>query len=144
METAYSGRQALEKFIENRAKTCCDLKYKLVLMDINLPNDEGFDVTKQMLEHQRTVKLGRKRENKKKMLNNYLLSIQGSEMGSEAGSPSSKLKKQSTIKSGFRRITVQKMEGSSKSNVTSESNSFSESEMASLKDDFVVIADDKR
>ena len=51
METVSSGRGAFEKFMENRAKTCCDLKYKLVLMDINLPDDEGFDVAKQMLEH---------------------------------------------------------------------------------------------
>ena len=90
------------------------------------------------------MKLGRKRENKKRMLNNYLLSIQGSEIGSEPGTPAASFKKQSTIKSGFRRITVQKMEGSSKSAFSSDSHSNSESEMASLKDDFVVIADDKR
>ena len=46
VETVSSGREAFEKFIENRAKTCCDLKYKLVLMDANLPDDEGFEVTK--------------------------------------------------------------------------------------------------
>ena len=89
------------------------------------------------------MKLGRKRENKKKMLNNYLLSIQGSE-GSEPGTPAASFKKQSTIKSGFRRITVQKMEGSSKSALSSGSHSISESEMTSLKNDFVIIEDDKR
>ena len=77
-DMASSGDEALEKFIENRAKVCCDLKYKLIIMDLNLPNDDGFDASRQMLEHQRTVTLGRKRENKKKVFNNYLLSIQGS------------------------------------------------------------------
>ena len=50
-EMANTGLEAFEKFIENRAKTCCELKYKLVIMDINLPNDEAFTISKQMLEH---------------------------------------------------------------------------------------------
>ena len=74
-EMANSGTDAVEKFIENRAKTCCDTKFRLVIIDLNLPDDEGFESTKQILEHQRTVKLSRKRETKKQMLNNYLLSI---------------------------------------------------------------------
>ena len=47
-------------------------------MDLNLPDMQGFEAIEQIMEHQRTVKLGKKRETKKKMLNNYLLSIKGS------------------------------------------------------------------
>ena len=62
-------------FIENRAKVCCDVKYRLIIMDLNLTDGVGFQATDQIMEHQRSVKLGKKRETKKKMLNNYLLSI---------------------------------------------------------------------
>ena len=47
-------------------------------MDLNLPDNQGFEAIEQIMEHQRTVKLGKKRETKKKLLNNYLLSIHGS------------------------------------------------------------------
>ena len=65
-------------FMDNRAKVCCDVKYRLIIMDLNLTDGEGFKATDEIMEHQRSVKLGKKRETKKKMLNNYLLSIQGS------------------------------------------------------------------
>ena len=48
-------------------------------MDLNLPSNQGFEALEKMMEHQRTVKLGRKRETKKKLMNNYLQSIQDSE-----------------------------------------------------------------
>ena len=64
--------------MDNRAKVCCDVKYRLIIMDLNLTDGEGFKETDEIMEHQRSVKLGKKRETKKKMLNNYLLSIQGS------------------------------------------------------------------
>ena len=37
------GYEAVDKFIENRRKLCCDAKYKLVIMDLNLPEMQGFD-----------------------------------------------------------------------------------------------------
>ena len=92
-------------FIENRTKMCCDVKYKLVIMDLNLPQNEGFEAIEKMFEHQREIKLGRKRETKKKMFNNYLLSIQGSQMGSDRSNLiDSKTRKK---EKAFRQITVE-------------------------------------
>ena len=45
------GREAVDKFIENRRKICCDAKYKLVIMDLNLPEMSGFDAIEQIMEH---------------------------------------------------------------------------------------------
>lgn len=38
-EFVTNSRDAIEKFIENRNRTCCDTKFRLVVMDLNLPND---------------------------------------------------------------------------------------------------------
>ena len=81
-ELVTNSQEAIEKFIDNRGKTCCDTKFRLVVMDLNLPNDKGFTALEKIMEHQRTVKLGKKRENKKKLMNNYLKSIQDSERSS--------------------------------------------------------------
>lgn len=78
-ELVTNAREAIEKFIVNRNNVCCDIKFRLVIMDLNLPNNQGFEALEKMMEHQRTVKLGRKRETKKKLMNNYLQSIQDSE-----------------------------------------------------------------
>ena len=78
-ELVTNAREAIEKFIVNRNNVCCDIKFRLIIMDLNLPNNQGFEALEKIMEHQRTVKLGRKRETKKKLMNNYLQSIQDSE-----------------------------------------------------------------
>ena len=78
-ELVTNAKDAIDKFIENRNSVCCDIKFRLIIMDLNLPSNQGFDALEKIMEHQRTVKLGRKRENKKKLMNNYLQSIQDSE-----------------------------------------------------------------
>ena len=51
LETADTGIEASEKFVANRAKVCCQSKYRLVIIDLNLQNDGGFNAAKHMLEH---------------------------------------------------------------------------------------------
>ena len=74
-ELVTNARDAIDKFIENRNNVCCDTKFRLVIMDLNLPNNQGFEALDKIMEHQRTVKLGKKRENKKKLMNNFLQSV---------------------------------------------------------------------
>ena len=50
-EQATQGREAVEKFMENRSKVCCDVKFRLVIMDLNLPDMEGFDAIEKIMEH---------------------------------------------------------------------------------------------
>jgi len=38
-------------FIENRNKTCCKVKYQLVLMDLNMPIVDGFQATQRIMSH---------------------------------------------------------------------------------------------
>ncbi len=37
-------------FISNFEKTCCEVRYKLVLMDLNMPVMDGFESTSKMIE----------------------------------------------------------------------------------------------
>lgn len=48
-------------------------------MDLTLPSGLSFAALEKIIEYQRTVHLGKKRENKKRLMNNYLQSIQDSE-----------------------------------------------------------------
>ena len=74
-ELITSSQQAIDLFIENRNATCCDTKFRLIVMDLNLPGGLGFTALEKIIEYQRTVHLGKKRENKKKLMNNFLHSI---------------------------------------------------------------------
>ena len=44
-DKANGGLEAINMFIKNRKKTCCIKKYKVVLMDLNMPNLDGFKAT---------------------------------------------------------------------------------------------------
>ena len=39
---ALSGQEAIDLFIEDRKKTCCNVKFQVVFMDLNMPIMDGF------------------------------------------------------------------------------------------------------
>lgn len=54
-DSAFSGRQCLEKFRNgNRCRSSCK-KFKLVLMDANMPVKDGFETTKELVAWNKTL-----------------------------------------------------------------------------------------
>ena len=51
-DTANGGQEAIDMFIADRNKTCCRVKYQIVLMDLNMPVVDGFQATQRILSHQ--------------------------------------------------------------------------------------------
>jgi CheY-like chemotaxis protein len=45
VDKAMNGKEAFNMFQKNLNKNCCDTKYKLVLMDLNMPIMDGFEAT---------------------------------------------------------------------------------------------------
>ena len=45
VETASNGIEAVQKFIDNRQKYCCSSYFKLILMDIRMPEMDGFEAS---------------------------------------------------------------------------------------------------
>lgn len=45
-----SGIDVVEMFKNNWRKSCCDLRYKLVITDMNMPDQSGLDVIRQIRE----------------------------------------------------------------------------------------------
>lgn len=52
-DKALGGQEAIDKFIKSREKTCCERKYQIVLMDLNMPNVDGFMATQKILAFQK-------------------------------------------------------------------------------------------
>ena len=79
VEITGNTQDALRKFIDNRARVCCEVRYKLVIIDLDLQDDEGFELTQKIIEHQVSVKPGKSQEQKKQLQNNFFgKSVQGS------------------------------------------------------------------
>ena len=51
-EKAQGGKQAIDQYIANRQKKCCKVKFQLILMDLNMPEVDGFMATKKILSYQ--------------------------------------------------------------------------------------------
>eukprot|EP00347_Sterkiella_histriomuscorum_P018716 403344449 len=49
VDKAFNGQEAVNMFNKNLLKTCCDVKYKLIFMDLNMPIMDGYDSTTQIL-----------------------------------------------------------------------------------------------
>lgn len=45
VDKALNGLEAANMFEKNLQKTCCDVHYKLVLMDLNMPIMDGYEST---------------------------------------------------------------------------------------------------
>ena len=48
-----SGRQAIDKFVDDFQKCCCRKRYKIILIDLDLPDVDGYEASKQILEYQK-------------------------------------------------------------------------------------------
>ena len=49
-EQATSGQESVNKFNQDMDKTCCNRRYKLVMMDIYMPDMNGHEATKLILQ----------------------------------------------------------------------------------------------
>ena len=49
VDKAMNGKEAVNMFSKNMNKKCCNTKYKLVLMDLNMPIMDGYEATVQIL-----------------------------------------------------------------------------------------------
>lgn len=45
VDKAMDGQEAVEMFKSNFDKTCCNTKYRVILMDINMPIMDGYTAT---------------------------------------------------------------------------------------------------
>ena len=45
VDKAFNGLEAVNLFNKKVLKKCCDLKYKLILMDLNMPIMDGYEST---------------------------------------------------------------------------------------------------
>ena len=55
VDKAMNGQDAVNMYTRNLLKKCCDLKYKVILMDLNMPIMDGYDATFQILTQFRRV-----------------------------------------------------------------------------------------
>ena len=49
VDKAFNGQEAVNMYSKNLMKNCCSKKYKLVLMDLNMPIMDGYEATIQIL-----------------------------------------------------------------------------------------------
>ena len=45
VEKALNGQEAVNMYAKNIQKKCCDTRYKMVLMDLNMPIMDGYEST---------------------------------------------------------------------------------------------------
>ena len=58
-DTAEDGEDEVAMFKANREKTCCNLRYKLVLTDLNMPRMDGFEAANQINTYQKLKKISK-------------------------------------------------------------------------------------
>ena len=42
VEQATGGQESIDKFNADRSKSCCDVRFKLVFMDVSMPDIDGM------------------------------------------------------------------------------------------------------
>jgi len=52
VDKADNGVEAVALFRKNLEKTCCNVRYKLILMDLNMPVMDGFEASQRILQMQ--------------------------------------------------------------------------------------------
>ncbi len=55
-DKANNGQAALKMYLENMQKTCCDVRYRIVITDINMPRMDGIEASERILIEQRRIK----------------------------------------------------------------------------------------
>ena len=45
VDKAMNGKEAVDMYITNLNKTCCSVRYELILMDLNMPIMDGYEST---------------------------------------------------------------------------------------------------
>ena len=48
---AANGNQAIDKFFDDRQKHCCTTHYRLILIDLDLPEIDGYTASKEILDY---------------------------------------------------------------------------------------------
>ena len=52
-DEAKDGDEAVELYKKNMEKTCCDIRYQLILTDINMPTMDGVTATLEIMKYQK-------------------------------------------------------------------------------------------
>lgn len=52
-DEAINGAIAVDMYCQSMTKTCCDVRYKCIFTDINMPEMDGITEAKQVIEHQK-------------------------------------------------------------------------------------------
>ena len=45
----------LKMYLDNMHKTCCDVRYRIVITDINMPRMDGIEASERILNEQRRI-----------------------------------------------------------------------------------------
>ena len=48
-DKANDGKTMLNMYLANMQKTCCDIRYRIVLTDINMPRMDGIEASEKIL-----------------------------------------------------------------------------------------------
>ena len=50
IDVARDGKSCILMFKKDLAKTCCSVKYKMILMDLHMPSMDGYSTAKEIFD----------------------------------------------------------------------------------------------
>jgi len=53
IDVAKDGKSCISMYKNNLMKTCCNMKYKMILMDLHMPSMDGLAAAKEIFEVQK-------------------------------------------------------------------------------------------